>query len=433
MPDLSGNEGKLKRIRDFMLETVFVKQTPLSRETVRLMGISEKFTELDQEDDFIFRDEEELIPYTGTLLPKEDLESSANSWKILIVDDEPSVHRATELALKNFTFEGKPVSFISAYSGKEGIEFITTQHPDTAIILLDVVMESNDAGLKVVQYIREELHNHRVRIILRTGNPGDAPEESVILNYDINDYKLKVELTRQRLITSAISALRSFRDIATIEQQKQDLEVAVKHLKEAQEKLKAYSYTLEIEVSKRTAELEQSNKELQRLALLDGLTMIPNRRHFDAYLEEQWMLLSQLQQPLSLIVLDVDCFKLYNDHYGHLAGDDCLKQVAQAIGRALQRPTDLVARFGGEEFAVVLPLTTTQGAQRVARSVAQEIDRLQLSHAYSLVGDRITLSQGISTMIPSAQFSLNTLIATADIALYQAKQKGRNQTFVYGS
>jgi diguanylate cyclase (GGDEF)-like protein len=396
------------------------------------MGIFGKSTELDQEDDFIFRDEEAIIPYSGVLLPKEDLQPSANSWKILIVDDEPSVHRATELALKSFTFEGKPVSFISAYSGKEGIELITTQHSDAAIILLDVVMESNDAGLKVVQYIREELHNHRVRIILRTGNPGEAPEESVILNYDINDYKLKVELTRQRLITSAISALRSFRDIATIERQKQDLDVALEHLKEAQEKLQAYSYTLEIEVSKRTAELEQSNRELLRLAMLDGLTMIPNRRHFDSYIEEQWTLLSQLQQPLSLIVLDVDCFKLYNDHYGHLAGDDCLKQVAQAIDRALQRPTDIVARFGGEEFAVVLPLTTTQGAQQVAQSIAREIDHLQLFHAYSLVGDRITLSQGISSMIPSTQFSLKTLIATADLALYQAKQKGRNQVFVYG-
>jgi diguanylate cyclase (GGDEF)-like protein len=396
------------------------------------MGIFGKSTELDQEDDFIFRDEEAIIPYSGVLLPKEDLQPSANSWKILIVDDEPSVHRATELALKSFTFEGKPVSFISAYSGKEGIELITTQHSDAAIILLDVVMESNDAGLKVVQYIREELHNHRVRIILRTGNPGEAPEESVILNYDINDYKLKVELTRQRLITSAISALRSFRDIATIEQQKQDLDIALEHLKEAQEKLQAYSYTLEIEVSKRTAELEQSNRELLRLAMLDGLTMIPNRRHFDSYIEEQWTLLSQLQQPLSLIVLDVDCFKLYNDHYGHLAGDDCLKQVAQAIDRALQRPTDIVARFGGEEFAVVLPLTTTQGAQQVAQSIAREIENLQLSHAYSLVGDRITLSQGISSMIPSTQFSLKTLIATADLALYQAKQKGRNQVFVYG-
>jgi diguanylate cyclase (GGDEF)-like protein len=396
------------------------------------MRISGQFTELDEEDDFIFKDEEAILPSTVALLPKEELQPSANSWKILIVDDEPSVHRATELALKSFTFEGKPVSFISAYSGKEGMELITTQHPDTAIILLDVVMESHDAGLKVVQYIREELNNHRVRIILRTGNPGEAPEESVILNYDINDYKLKVELTRQRLITSAISALRSFRDIATIEQQKQDLDVALEHLKEAQEKLQAYSYTLEIEVSKRTAELEQSNKELLRLAMLDGLTMIPNRRHFDTYLEEQWTLLSRLQQPLSLIVLDVDCFKLYNDHYGHLAGDDCLKQVAQAIDRALQRPTDLVARFGGEEFAVVLPLTTIQGAQRVARSIATEIENLQISHGYSLVGDRITLSQGISSMIPSAQFSLKTLIATADLALYQAKQNGRNQVLVYG-
>jgi diguanylate cyclase (GGDEF)-like protein len=405
---------------------------PLLRETFRLMRISGKLTEPDSEDDFIFNNEDEVILCNDLLFQAESSEQAVETWKIMIVDDEPSVHRATELALKNFTFEGKAVSFISAYSGKDGIELITTEHQDAAIILLDVVMETQDAGLRMVQYIREELHNHRVRIILRTGNPGEAPEESVILNYDINDYKLKVELTRQRLITSAISALRSFRDIITIEQQKQDLDIALEHLKQAQVKLQEYSYNLEIEVSKRTAELEQSNKELLRLAMLDGLTMVPNRRHFDSYLEEQWTLLAQLQQPLSLILLDVDYFKLYNDHFGHLAGDDCLKQVAQAIDKAVRRPADLVARFGGEEFAVVLPLISFEGAQKVAQSIAKEINELNLPHAYSLVGDRISLSQGISSMIPSTQFSIKTLIATADIALYHAKQNGRNQCFSYG-
>jgi diguanylate cyclase (GGDEF)-like protein len=396
------------------------------------MSVSGKFTESDLEDELIFSNEDESISCHAQLLQEKDSAQAIKTWKILIVDDEPSVHRATELALKSFTFEGKSISFVSAYSGKEGIELISTQHPDVAIVLLDVVMESQDAGLQMVQYIREKLCNHRVRIILRTGNPGEAPEESVILNYDINDYKLKVELTRQRLITSAISALRSFRDIITIEQQKHDLDIALKDLKQAQIKLQKYSYNLEIEVSKRTAKLEQTNKELLRLAMLDGLTMVPNRRHLDSYLEEQWVLLSQLQQPLSLILLDVDYFKLYNDHYGHLAGDDCLKLVAQAIGQTVRRPSDLVARFGGEEFAVVLPLISIQGAQRVAHSIAKEMNELKLSHAYSLVSDHITLSQGISSIIPSAHFSLKTLIATADIALYQAKQNGRNQFVSYG-
>ncbi|MBV6622165.1 MAG: hybrid sensor histidine kinase/response regulator [Rivularia sp. (in: Bacteria)] len=159
--------------------------------------------------------------------------SSETAWKILIVDDEPTVHQVTQLALKNLTFEGKPVNFFSAYSSQEGKKLIA-EHSDTALILLDVVMDSNDAGLQVVQYIRKELKNKRVRIILRTGQPGDAPEESVITNYDINDYKLKVELTRQKLITSTIAALRSYRDILIIEEQAIQLSQTLETLQNAQ-------------------------------------------------------------------------------------------------------------------------------------------------------------------------------------------------------
>jgi signal transduction histidine kinase len=146
-------------------------------------------------------------------------------WKVLIVDDEPAIHQATAIALKGFTFEGKGLNILSAYSGKAAKQMMV-EHPDIAFILLDVVMETNDAGLQVVQYIREELQNRQVRIILRTGQPGDAPEESVILKYDINDYKLKVELTRQKLITVVISVLRAYRDIKLIEQQNQQLQHA---------------------------------------------------------------------------------------------------------------------------------------------------------------------------------------------------------------
>ncbi|MEO1429574.1 MAG: ATP-binding protein [Cyanobacteria bacterium J06633_8] len=159
--------------------------------------------------------------------------SSEAVWKILIVDDEPTVHQVTKLALKNLKFEGKPIIFYSGYCSQEAKKLIA-EHPDTALILLDVVMDSNDAGLQLVQYIRKELKNKRVRIVLRTGQPGDAPEESVITNYDINDYKLKVELTRQKLITSTIAALRSYRDILIIEQQAIQLSEALTTLQNAQ-------------------------------------------------------------------------------------------------------------------------------------------------------------------------------------------------------
>lgn len=163
-------------------------------------------------DDFLFADEadhEEPVVH--------------GSWKILIVDDEPEVHAVTKLALSDFTFQGKNLTFYSAYSGAEAKALIE-QHPDAAIMLLDVVMETDDAGLLVARYIREQLHNEHVRIILRTGQPGQAPERQVIINYDINDYKSKTELTAQKLFTVIMSSLRSYRDILSLEQSRQGLE-----------------------------------------------------------------------------------------------------------------------------------------------------------------------------------------------------------------
>lgn len=164
-------------------------------------------------EDFLFSDEE----------IEEVEQDSLGTWKILIVDDEPEVHAVTKLALSDFEFQEKRLEFISAYSGSEATQLIN-QHPDAAIVLLDVVMETDDAGLKVAQYIRHEAKNHHVRIILRTGQPGQAPERQVIVNYDINDYKSKTELTAQKLFTVVMSSLRSYRDILAIEQSRQGLE-----------------------------------------------------------------------------------------------------------------------------------------------------------------------------------------------------------------
>lgn len=154
----------------------------------------------------------------------EPVQSVSNgSWKVLIVDDEPEVHAVTRLALNDFSFQQKRLEFISAYSGAEAQKILATQ-PDIAVVLLDVVMETDDAGLKVASYIRETLNNHFVRIILRTGQPGQAPERQVIVNYDINDYKSKTELTAQKLFTVMMSSLRSYRDIISLEQSRQGLE-----------------------------------------------------------------------------------------------------------------------------------------------------------------------------------------------------------------
>ncbi|MBO3460713.1 hybrid sensor histidine kinase/response regulator [Aetokthonos hydrillicola Thurmond2011] len=193
--------------------------------------MSNSFNILAGNSDNILIEDDEILLFDDSQA-EATVESNPNSsenWKVLIVDDEPSVHHATQLALKDFTFEGKGLHILSAYSSTTGKQLIA-ENLDIAFVLLDVVMESNDAGLQLVQHIREELQNPLVRIILRTGQPGDAPEESVILKYDINDYKLKVELTRQKLITTVISALRSYRDLKIIQQQSYQIQQTQLHL-----------------------------------------------------------------------------------------------------------------------------------------------------------------------------------------------------------
>jgi response regulator RpfG family c-di-GMP phosphodiesterase len=154
---------------------------------------------------------------------EEEVTEYLGKWKVLIVDDEPEVHAVTKLALSDFVFQDKSLEFISAYSGKEAKQ-IFIDHKDIAVVLLDVVMETDDAGLKVADFVRNEAMNNFTRIILRTGQPGQAPERDVIINYDINDYKSKTELTAQKLFTVVISALRSYRDITVIEENRIGLE-----------------------------------------------------------------------------------------------------------------------------------------------------------------------------------------------------------------
>lgn len=192
-------------------------------------------TNHDDDDFLILEDDTDLVSSEESEIPAETptLTSEITVWKIAIVDDDATVHQATKLALKNFRFEGKALTFLSAYSGLEAKQLIT-ENPDIAFILLDVVMETNDAGLEVVRYIREELNNQNVQIVLRTGQPGEAPEESVIIAYNINDYKLKTELTRQKLITAMISALRSYRNAIALETQANHLTQALHRLEKTQ-------------------------------------------------------------------------------------------------------------------------------------------------------------------------------------------------------
>ncbi len=176
--------------------------------------------------------------------------------------------------------------------------------------------------------------------------------------------------------------------------------------------------------------LKAANEKLERLATLDGLTHIPNRRRFDEYLAQEWQRLVREQQPLSLIMFDVDFFKPYNDSLGHQQGDEALIAISAAVNRAVKRSGDLLARYGGEEFAVVLPNTRRVGAENVAKTIQKEVAALQIAHPRSPVSEYLTVSIGIASVVPTAEQAPEELIAAADAALYQAKRRGRDRYWI---
>ncbi len=212
-------------------------------------------------------------------------------------------------------------------------------------------------------------------------------------------------------------------------------------IQQSRQQLEDYSRSLAQKVADRTTELQQevqhraaaeaalqvANQQLRRLAYLDGLTQIANRRLFDERLQHEWLRLKREQLPLSLILCDVDYFKQYNDTYGHQLGDDCLRTVAQAIAACVRRPADLAARYGGEEFVVLLPNTDVAGAIAVAKTIQVAIKQQQIPHATSAVSQYLTASFGVASGIPTDTSAPATMLLDADRALYQAKLAGRDR------
>lgn len=203
-----------------------------------------------QSDELIFAQEDDKI----ALAEATEFDTLAKSWKILIVDDDAEVHEVTKLALSDFVFENKALMFMSAYSAQEAKQLMRA-HPDTAIVFLDVVMETDDAGLQVAQYIREELANSLTRIILRTGQPGQAPETLVAVNYGIDDYKTKTELTAQKLFIAVVTALRAFSTLMQMLEISQGLKLDLLHYQQV---------SIEPELSEQQA---QTNGEVLKRSL----------------------------------------------------------------------------------------------------------------------------------------------------------------------
>lgn len=283
----------------------------------------------DDFDDLIFASEDEDARKSAG----DDLNATVgtSSWKVMIVDDEPAVHDVTRLALGGVTFSGRPVEFISCYNGPEAISAIA-ENPDTALMLLDVVMESEHAGLDVARHVRETLGNTMVRIVLRTGQPGQAPERKVITDYDINDYKEKTELTASKLFTLLYASLRSYQHILTIEKGKQGLTKVIE----------ASADIFKLSSLDRFARgvLEQLGALLQ---ISPGALYVQQRRHVPvsgvaaSYSENHW-------QPIAGIGRYED---IRSNDLGSVLGQDRLKLIERtaAEGAALSENHDYVAYF----------------------------------------------------------------------------------------
>ena len=404
---------------------------------------------LESEDDEVIFNEDG--PFEAVLVADDLSLYPQGTWKVLVVDDEEQVHKVTRLALKKFKFDDRTLEILSAYSAEEA-EQLLKQNQDTAVVFLDVVMESNDAGLKLIKFIRSQLNNQHIRIILRTGQPGTAPELSIVEDYDINDYKTKTELTQAKLFAALITAIRSYRDIVTVEENRQEIE-------RLNQRLQNFNFELEQQVQTRTQELEEKNQHLEQeiearlnaqrrleaantqldqvnrklsfWANFDELTTLSNRRCFDQYFEQLWRQAFREQQSLCVVLSDIDYFKEFNDSYGHLAGDDCLRQVGITFRDVIERPLDMAARYGGEEFVIVLHDTDVNGGMVVAEKLRQAIVGLKISHQGSSISEYLSMSLGVASMIPSPGIHFETLLAQADSALYQAKRLGRNQVMQF--
>ena len=312
---------------------------------------------------------------------------------VLLVDDQPIIAEAVRRALE----EEKDIEFHYCSDPTKAIKIANKIKP--TIILQDLVMPEVN-GLMMVKFFRVNQETSQVPIIVLSTKE-DPKIKSEAFSLGVNDYLIKlpdkIEL---------IARLR-YHSTAYIYHKQRDEAFAA--LQESQRQLR------------------EANLALEKLSSQDGLTGIANRRQFDKVLAKEWNRAMRNYSPISLLMLDVDFFKLYNDTYGHQKGDNCLKVVAQVLRENEKRPYDLAARYGGEEFAVILPETDCHGAKEIAMAILEKIRAAAIPHKTSSINKYLTASIGCSTMTVGRNEQPDILISRADRALYQAKGQGRNQ------
>ncbi|MBF0195269.1 MAG: diguanylate cyclase [Magnetococcales bacterium] len=290
--------------------------------------------------------------------------------KVLIVDDIPANIKALAVILKD------DYQTLLANSGEKALEAVSSY--DVDLILLDVEMPGMD-GYAVLKKLKEKQSTADIPVIFVTGQ-NEEKDETRGLELGASDYIRKPAsnpILKARIKNHIISKKR----------------------KDA----------------------------LEKLSIVDGLTGVANRRHFDQFLEQEWRRAVRSGLSMAVILMDIDHFKLYNDHLGHAAGDECLKKVAQTLKNTLQRSTDLLARYGGEEFVAVLPQVEHAGGATTSERLLNNIASLQIPHPLSTTSDHVTISVGCASMMPTRGSTPQPLVEAADKMLYTAKYQGRNQ------
>jgi diguanylate cyclase (GGDEF)-like protein len=299
---------------------------------------------------------------------------------ILIVDDDLSERTKLRLSL-----EADGYKVVEASDGASCLDAYERCHPD--LVLLELVLPDR-SGLDCCARIDSMSGGHYTPIIILTGAQ-DNPSIDRAFELGVADY-----VTKPIVWPIFRHQLRRF-----------------------------------LHESHKNRRLETENQRLVRLATLDGLTQIPNRRRFDEHLDTMWRQMVRQEDWIAIAIGDVDFFKAYNDTYGHLAGDRCLQHIAEALSRCCYRPLDLVARYGGEEFSVILPQTNLVGALSLAKRLQSAIDGLKIPHSGSQIERIVTMSFGVAAAQPNANMWADSLLAATDEALYKAKSLGRHQAY----